>query len=163
MKRKITKRLVLGGFLATFVTAIILINDVILKIEKVEYAAYMNSVRTSDGNIIQYSSNSKVNNVSKEVLNVELLPVPTNTSYTEDDVIERSMAAFPQLLLHALKAKHVFYNRIPRTGSEGVMLMTRSVAKQNGFEVLRSHNMKDRHLNISQQVSEMYHIMHTQI
>ena len=79
-----------------------------------------------------------------------------NSNLMRHDVIEKSMQGFSDMLLRALKSDHVFYNRIPRCGSEGAILMMRSIGKQNGFKVHRSHDMQSVHLNVTQQVSDKY-------
>ena len=59
---------------------------------------------------------------------------------------------FMRLLRNAQKSEKVFYNRVPKCGSEGVVAMIRSVAKQRGFHIERSHVHNERYLNESQQV-----------
>ena len=59
---------------------------------------------------------------------------------------------FMRLLRNAQRAEKVFYNRVPKCGSEGVVAMIRSVAKEKGFRIERSHVHNERYLNESQQV-----------
>ena len=60
--------------------------------------------------------------------------------------------SFQRLLRHANTSQRVFYNRVPKCGSEGAVAFIRSVAKRNRFRVRRSSLKTERHINESQQV-----------